>query len=95
MDLLPSKEYTNKSGGFDTNTKYFVNTTYFSNHAFLQVFVNTNTRIHLSIHTDLKFVTTFTTSGRVKNIPAVQMFPDNNVFLCQICAKNEIYTFIW
>ena len=44
---------------------------------------------------DLKFVTTVTTSGRVKNIPAVQMFPDNNVFLCQICAKNEIYTFIW
>ena len=23
MDLLPSKEYTNKCGGFDTNTKYF------------------------------------------------------------------------
>ena len=39
---------------------------------------------------DMKFVTTATTSGRVKKFPAVQIFPQNKAISCKICKKYEI-----
>ena len=40
-----------------------------------------------SWHPELRFVTTVATGGRVKLLPAVSIFPENNAFSCKICVE--------